>query len=72
MASPAFTSNPGTVDTEGLLFRRVNSLASLPQNQIDPGAVVRFYRHIYPALAVEPGVPQTWLKSLIQQNSGLR
>jgi|GEM_PF-2855345 len=72
MASTAFTSNPKTVDTEGLLFRRDSSLASLPQNPLDPGAVVRFYRHIYPALAVEPGVPQDWLESLIQQNTVLR
>ena len=72
MASTAFNLNPGTVDTEGLLFRRDSSLVSSPHVHIDRGAVVRFYRHIYPALAVEPEVPQDWLESLIQQNTVLR
>jgi hypothetical protein len=72
MAATAIISNPRTVEREGLMFYRENHAPSARQDDTDLGAIARFYRHIYPALAVNPKAPEAWLESLIQRNSWLR
>jgi hypothetical protein len=54
------------------MFYRENHAPSARQDDSDLGAIARFYRHIYPALAVDPKAPEAWLESLIQRNSWLR
>ncbi|MCF7968262.1 MAG: hypothetical protein K9K68_03755 [Methylococcaceae bacterium] len=72
MAATAIISNPRTVEREVLMFYRENPAPSARQDHSDQGAIARFYRHIYPTLAVEPKAPEAWLESLIQRNSWLR
>jgi len=72
MAATAIISNPETVNREGLMFYRENHPPSAHPDQTDLGAIARFYRHIYPALAIDPKAPEAWLESLIRRNSWLR
>jgi hypothetical protein len=60
-----------TDEREVLFFMREDHAASQESQTPDLGAIARFYRFVYPNLAVEARPQAEWLEDLIRRNSWL-
>jgi exopolysaccharide biosynthesis predicted pyruvyltransferase EpsI len=60
-----------TDEREVLFFMREDHEASRESPDKDLGAIARFYRFVYPNLAVDARPQAEWLEDLIRRNSWL-
>lgn len=72
MTYRAHQMNRLTEERDVLMFYRDNSFRrSQPENR-ESGATRRFYRHIYPATAIDHRSQADWLEVLVERNSWLK
>lgn len=72
MATTALIPKVQAHASPGLMFYRDIIQPRAAESELEPGAIARFYRFVYPNLPLEERTHGDWLEALVKRNSWLR